>query len=240
MTDNEIREYISKYCRVDYELQRLFDLYQLFMFNTNQLINYCDVRFPYTIIAKKTGQPIDSYAVNALFGNIISSVTTLINNAQEFLLHDHNSRFFDKKVCLKVYTEISDALDHDKYYRICKGLRHVYQHRAGCISNTGDQYYIDLDKIKYQIALGWQLGDKAMDEVEKTVELLKECDEYLNITDVVDNYLITICGAFYDFMDGITEEMRIACGKIHGDMDEFLKNKKIAHENLEFLRNIKH
>lgn len=148
--DSEEKEKIEYYVEITRHIQEIYELFNIFRFNLNNLLNYYELHYDDSILRKSylDSKENDFTIINALVLNYISAGKVLTESIENFMNIN-----VDKESIL--YTSFMD--DHfykiynkNFYYRFLLHLRNFSQHGHLPISiDIKNRFYFNLRQILY-------------------------------------------------------------------------------------------
>lgn len=136
----EVEEMFREYMEESRHFQEITQLYQIFIFDFNEIFSYFRFRFDDSI-ASVNGEKVNIIQLNALLYNAISASRTLVESIEVY-----DREYVSKDGIFKKYF-ISSVYDECFAYRFVDFLRNYMQHGHIPVSFDGEKIFFHLSEI---------------------------------------------------------------------------------------------
>lgn len=227
--DENVKMNLRKAVLYAEELECIHQLFEVFLFNLEQINAFCMMYYGDNVLRKKDGKDVGFVEINALLINIISAGKTLVEGMEKFIktaIGEQRAAEFKK-----VY--ISKKYDDNFSYRFLYSLRNYAQHGYLPVSKTFDgKFCFDLRQIMETQHIGFSQSMKdSMESVIREISEKFNDEPHIAFTYTLDSYTLAVVELYYLFLKEIEKDS----GEQHDRVQMILKEnpKLILHEPKE-------
>lgn len=224
--DEKISMDLKAFISYEEELEAVHQLFELFLFNLNQMTNFCTLYYSDKIIRNIDEKEIDFIEINALLINIISAGKTLVDGMEKFLKTEFGEIRADNFKRLHLSKKYDDVFS----YRFLCYLRNFAQHGYLPVSkNLNGTYCFDLYQIMSTLHIKPSPSIKqSMEKVSQEIVEIYQGEPHIAFTYTLDTYTLTVVELYYSFLIEIEEDSN----------DFYRKVQTILTENPELILHI--
>lgn len=227
--DKNVKTNLKKAASYAEELECVHQLFEVLLFNLEQINDFCTMYYGDDVLRKKDGKGASLIEINALLINVISAGKALVDGMERFIKTEiGKQRFVEFKTAY-----ISKKYDDVFSYRFLYSIRNYAQHGYLPVSRTFDgKFCFDLWQIKETQHIGFSQSMK--DSMESVIQEITEKfndEPRIAFTYTLDSYTLAVVELYYSFL----KEIEADSGEQHDKVQMILKENPelILHEPKE-------
>ena len=210
--DEETKLCLKKYLSYSETLQNIHQLFEVYLFNLNQIDDFCTMYYSDEIIRNYDGKEVGFIEINALLINVISAGKTLIEGIEKFIkieISKERADKFKKEIISKKYDDVFS-------FRFLNYLRNFAQHGNLPVSKSLEgKFCFDLSQIMATLHIPTSPSIKqSMEQVARDIIEKYKSEPRIDFTYTLDMYTLTVVELYYSFIKEIEEESYAHYNKI--------------------------
>lgn len=216
--DKETKLCLKKYLSYSETLQNIHQLFEVYLFNLNQIDDFCTMYYNDEIIRNYDGKEVGFIEINALLINVISAGKTLVEGIEKFIkteISEERAGKFKKEYISKKYDDVFS-------FRFLYYLRNFAQHGNLPVSKSlGGTFCFDLSQIMATLHIPTSPSIKqSMEQVARDIVEKHKSEPRIAFTYTLEMYNLTIVELYYSFIKEIEEESYAHYNKIQQILKE--------------------
>jgi len=211
-----------KYIEESRHLQEIIQLYQMMLFDLDDIFSYYKLNFDDTVVPAG-GEEINMIQLNALLGNAVSAARTLVESMEVFdKVYVSEEGNFKKNYISRVYD------DHFSY-RLIDFLRNYMQHGHVPVSFDGERIFFQISEILdvSHMKINANLRSRLQD-IEKELFEYGVMDTRLTVVPVLYQYFLLIHTLALEFFRFVK----------NNNLDHFSKVNQVLLEHPDYMADI--
>lgn len=231
--NEKIRTDLSKIVSFSENIYNTHQLFEIFLFNVDQLFDFCTLYYNDQIVRKKDGCSVSLIEINALLINIISAGKTLIDKVESFLkteLGEDRVKIFKDNCISKKYDEVFS-------YRFLYHLRNFAQHGSLPVSQKPkEKFCFDLFQISSAKHTHFSASIReSMNNIQQDIVKRFKDEPHIAVTYTLDAYTMTVLDIYNSFFYDIESDV-LAYHNLK--IDILRENPEIVFHGNETLNNM--